>query len=114
MQGVRKQAPASRREHWRRAIAAAEASGESIRGFCPRHGIAPSHYYYWRRKLRAEEEAGAVAGGGFVLVSAAGTAALESGAMLELVVERGWRLRIGAGVDERALRLVLAVLAAQA
>lgn len=114
MQGIRKQGPASRRENWRRAIEAAEASGESIRGFCLRHGIAPSHYYYWRRKLRAGEETGAVAGGGFVLVGAAGSAALESGADLELVVERGWRLRIGAGVEERALRVVLAALAAQA
>jgi hypothetical protein len=34
-------------------------------------------------------------------------------AALELVVERGWRLRIGPGVEERALRTVLSALAAQ-
>jgi hypothetical protein len=34
-------------------------------------------------------------------------------AALELVVDRGWRLRIGAGVEESALRVVLAALAAQ-
>jgi len=39
--------------------------------------------------------------------------AVESATALELVVERGWRLRIGAGVEERALRMVLAALAAQ-
>jgi hypothetical protein len=31
---------------------------------------------------------------------------------LELVVERGWRLRIPAGANESTLRAVLAVLAA--
>lgn len=113
MQAVRKQARASRREDWRRAIEAAEASGESIRGFCRRHGIAPSHYYYWRRKLSAESGAEEAGRGDFMLV---GTAATEGcgTAALELVVGRGWRLRIGAGVDERALRVVLTALAAQA
>lgn len=47
----------------------------------------------------------------FVFVGTA--SALEERAALELVVERGWRLRIGEGVDENALRVVLGALAAQ-
>lgn len=41
------------------------------------------------------------------------TGALVEKAALELVVERGWRLRIGSAVEEQALRTVLAALAAQ-
>jgi len=32
---------------------------------------------------------------------------------LELVVERGWRLRIGPGVEDNTLRKVLSAIAAQ-
>lgn len=94
-------------------IAAAEASGQTINGFCRKYGIPPSHYYYWRQQLREDREVASSSGsGGFVLVGTTGVAA-ESPAALELVVERGWRLRIGAGVEESALRVVLGALAAQ-
>jgi hypothetical protein len=53
-----------------------------------------------------------LAGGGFVFVGTTGAAA-EKSVALELVVGRGWRLRIGTGVEERALRTVLSALAAQ-
>jgi transposase-like protein len=105
---------AARREHWRQLIEAAESSGETIRGFCQRQGIHTSHYYYWRRRLQQDEPVVASKQSGqFVLVGAAGMGTAEAAAM-ELVVGSGWRLRIGAGVEERALRTVLAALAAQA
>jgi len=107
------EARAARRERWRAVIAEAEASGESIRAYCHKHGIRPGHYYYWRRQFRPGEEVPATTGNGrFVLVGTAGVT-LESPAALGLVVERGWRLRIGAGVEERALRTVLSALAAR-
>lgn len=105
---------AARCEQWRKVIAAAEASGQTISGFCRKYGIHPSHYYYWRQRLKEDcEVASASRSGEFVLVGTAGMAA-SSPAALELVVERGWRLRIGAGVEENALRVVLSALAAQA
>ena len=104
---------AARRERWRVVIAEAEASGEAIRAYCRKHGIRPGHYYYWRRQFQQGEEIPATTGSGrFVLVGTAGVTE-ESAAVLELVVGRGWRLRIGAGVGERALRTVLSALAAQ-
>lgn len=106
-------ARAARREQWRQVIAAAEASEETITGFCRRYGIHPSHYYYWRQRLKeARASPGATGSGEFVLVGTAGMTTAGSTA-LELVVERGWRLRIGAGVEESLLRRVLAALAAQ-
>lgn len=104
----------ARREQWRKVIAAAEASGQTISGFCRKYGIHPSHYYYWRRRLTEDREVAFASGSGkFVLVGTAGDTD-ASPAALELVVERGWRLRIGAGVEENALRKVLSALAAQA
>lgn len=104
---------AARREHWRQVIEAAERSGETIRGYCQRQGIHTSHYYYWRRRLQQDEpEVSRKQSGKFVLVGAAGMGTAEAAAM-ELLVGRGWRLRIGAGVEESALRVVLGALAAQ-
>jgi transposase-like protein len=107
------EARAARRERWRAVIAEAEASLETIRAYCDKHGIHPGHYYYWRRQFRQGKEIPTSTGSGhFVLVGTAGVTP-KGPAALELIVERGWRLRIGAGVEERALRTVLSVLAAQ-
>jgi hypothetical protein len=40
-QGSGQKTRAGRHELWREVIEAAEASGEMIRAFCRRHGIAP-------------------------------------------------------------------------
>jgi hypothetical protein len=104
---------AARREHWRQVIEAAERSGETIRGYCRRQKIHTSHYYDRRRRLQQDEpEVTRKQSGQFVLVGAAGVGTAEAASM-ELVVGRGWRLRIGAGVEESALRVVLGSLAAQ-
>lgn len=104
---------AARRERWRMLILEAEASGESIRAFCLKRGILESQYHYWKQQFRGEQDPSATPGRrGFVFVGTAGP--MQEQAALELVVERGWRLRIGSAVEERALRTVLAALAEQA
>jgi transposase-like protein len=111
-QRIRKQTGAARHEHWRRVIEAAEASGGKIRDYCQRRGIRPSQYYYWRQRLAVDGEAGeARAEGEFVLVGTTATVSADVPA-LELEVTRWWRFRIGACEDERAMRVVLAELAA--
>ena len=108
------EARVARYEYWRKVIEAAEASGGLIGDYCRRHGIRPSQYYYWRRRLAVHQEAGEVrAGGEFLLVGTAEMASAEA-VGLELEVGRGWRLRIGAGVEQRVLRVVLSELAALA
>lgn len=103
----------ARRERWRVLITEAEASGESIRAFCLKRGIPQSQFYYWKKRVQGEQDSSALlAGRGFVFVGTTG-AAVEKSVALELLVERGWRLRIGPGVEERALRTVLSALAAQ-
>jgi len=104
---------AALRERWRAVISEGAVSGESIRAFCLKRGIPQSQFYYWKKRVQGEQDSSALlAGRGFVFVGTTGAAGEQSVA-LELVVGRGWRLRIGAGVEERALRTVLSALAAQ-
>lgn len=107
---------AARRERWARIVSEAEASGLSLRAYCQQHEVRESQFYHWRRILEAEgRKAGPKAPErAFVLVKAAERSGPGSeGAALELVLERGWCLRIPRGVDEATLRCVLTVLAAR-
>ena len=109
-------AMAARREKWRGIIRGAEASGLSLRAYCKQHEVDLSRFYYWRRVLHAEgrQAAQKASPSAFVLVQAPGRseAAGESPG-LELLLERGWRLRIPGGVDEALLASTLRLLAAR-
>jgi transposase-like protein len=109
-------AMAARREKWRGIIRGAEASGLSLRAYCKQHDVDLSQFYYWRRVLQAEgrQAAQKASPGAFMLVQAPGQseAAAQTPA-LELLLERGWRLRIPRGVDEALLATALRLLAAR-
>lgn len=121
---ARKQAEmAARRERWSRIVERAEVSGLPIRQFCQQQGVNEGQFYHWRHRLEQEAEksqsgAGPKAAPGFVLVQSArgveSAAASAAPAALELVLERGWRLRILSPVDEAALSAVLKALGAPA
>ena len=105
----------ARRAHWRRIFEEAARSEGSTRRFCQEHNVDETQYYYWRRVLAEEEGTGAPEQAArFVLVSPEAQRASESEGAIELVLDRGWRLRIRPGVDEATLRCVLAALAAPA
>jgi hypothetical protein len=100
--GLGKSAEA-RIEYWRARIAEQERSGMSVGRFCQEQQITEQSFYVWRKRLRQPEPVR------FALVER-GAAPTEP--TLELVLKTGERLRIGRGVDEAALRTVLAVLRA--
>jgi hypothetical protein len=121
MEQTRRQAAkAQRRAHWRAVVAEATASGLSIRQFCERNHINESHFYHWRRRLELEDRAevrkgsAAKAEARFALVrTEPGNGSAHAGpGDMELVLDRGWLLRIRRGVEEATLRSVLAALAA--
>ena len=85
-----------KREYWSKLIAEQEASGQTIRAFCEQHGIGDHCFYYWRKRLQKSEPVQ------FALLKT-----VASGAPLELILTSGEQLRIGNGVDEATLRLVL-------
>jgi hypothetical protein len=96
-----------RHEHWKAVIAEQRQSGQTVRGFCQRRGVAEHSFYQWRKRLGAER-----APVRFALVETGKEAARESAAV-ELVLRSGHRLRIGAGVDGATLRTVLDILEAR-
>ena len=113
-QDKRKAAMQKRRAYWRRIVEEARRSGQGIRPFCRERHVKEHLFYHWRGVL-AREACGGVKPVGephFLLVSPQTGALAESDRMLELLIERGWRLRIPSGADEFTLRTVLAALAA--
>jgi hypothetical protein len=113
----RKAAMLERRARWRSIVEQAAISSVPIRQFCQAQQVDEQQYYYWRRILAQEEGGKSVAApaGRFVLVRPEASAVADSAsAALELVLDRGWRLRIPCGVNETTLRCVLAALTPQA
>jgi hypothetical protein len=113
-QEQRQEAMIARRAEWQRVVAEAGQSQLPIRQFCRQRHIPENRFYHWRRVLNLEQraEGGAASKARFVLVRPEAEQAVESSAaMLELVLDRGWRLRIPRGTDEATLRSVLAALA---
>jgi transposase-like protein len=110
---ARKEAMRERRAHWRRIFEEAAQSQLSIRRFCQEHKVDETQFYYWRRVLAGEEGTGeSEQAARFVLVRPEAQQPPESEeTALELLVDRGWRLRIRPGVDEATLGCVLMVLA---
>ena len=97
----------ARSEYWRARIAEQERSGMSVGRFCQEQQITEQSFYAWRKRLRPPESVR------FALVErGAAPIAIAAEPILELVLKSGERLRIGHGVDEAALRTVLAALRA--
>ena len=90
----------TKREYWSKLIAEQEASGERIRPFCRERGIGEHSFHHWGRRLREPQAVQ------FALVETKG-ASPEMTAAMELVLNTGERLRIGAVADAALLRLVL-------
>lgn len=92
-------------EVWSERIAEHERSGLSVKEFCKERGLTAWSFYCWRKRLR---ESGPVR---FALIER-GPVRQDSAldAQLEVVLARGERLRIGAGVEAATLRMVLDVL----
>src|SRR5580692_893049 len=100
--GVGKSAE-TRIEYWRARNSEQERSGMAVGRFCQEQQITEQSFYVWRKRLRQPEAVR------FALVErGVAPAAIAVEPMLELVLKTGERLRIGRGVDEAALRTVLA------
>jgi hypothetical protein len=94
-------------DEWAERIAAQQRSGMSVKQFCKEQGLTECSFYAWRKRL---QERGPVR---FALVERnARQQEQTAGAVLELVLTTGERLRIGAGVDSATLRAVLDIVRA--
>ena len=116
---------------WRGHLEAWGDGGESIAGYCRRHGLLEQSFHYWKKALLSEEgdsaaEDGAAArgegvlvsreGGGSAMVSACPAFAelrvvAEGGASpLSVVLDNGREVRVGRGFDAETLREVVLTL----
>ena len=107
-----------KREQWRRLIAEAARSGTSIREFCRQRKVTEPQFCAWRARLNGKVHGAArrralatAKRATFALVS---DAPGEMDAGIELVLSDGRRVRIRRGVDEQALRTVLAAVGSAA
>lgn len=105
-----------KREQWRKRVAEAARSGNSIREFCRQQGVPESQFYAWRARLNGKVHGmarrramSATKAATFALVSES-PGELDAG--IELVLADGRRMRIRRGVDEATLRTVLAAVGA--
>jgi hypothetical protein len=94
---------AARRDFWRQLVAKQEQSGMPVRAFCQQHRTSEYSFYQWRKRLREQLPMK------FALVEASQSAP-AAGAVLEVMLPSGERLRIVAGIEAAMLRLVLSVL----
>jgi len=105
--GIEAKPAKSKPDEWAERIAAQQHSGMSVKQFCKERGLTEYSFYAWRKRL---QEGGPVR---FALVERkARPQERTAGAVLELVLATGERLRIGAGVDSATLRVVLDILRA--
>jgi transposase-like protein len=102
---VKEKTAISREDRWRDRIGAQARSGRSVQQFCKEQGFSAYSFYSWRRRLREEQMLR------FALVDR-GAVVEKDGivASLELILNGGERLRIGAGADTATLRTVLEAL----
>jgi transposase-like protein len=113
-----KQCDAGKERFWRRMVRDWRKSGLSVRAFCRAHGLSEPSMYAWRRTL-AQRDADSfqfvpvtVDPDEPVLAPDELIVAPDDGTdgRLELVLQRGRRLRIAPGFDADTLRQVLVVL----
>jgi hypothetical protein len=117
---------------WRERIAAWRASGQTQKSFCQAHGVSASSLSRWKIRLAKRDAAQALQAGAEVCASAsapercseslrwtelrwpavgvdAHPAEPESSGF-EIVLPRGWSVRLGPRFETESLRRLLAVL----
>jgi transposase len=110
---------AGRRRRWSedeklRIVAESFGGPRLVSATARRHGISPSLLYTWRRAFRAERIGSEDVAPGFVPAMIMAETQPDSSApptgRMEIVVAKGRRIIVDAGVDAAALARVIAVL----
>ena len=96
-----------REQFWRRVIRDQQQSGTSIKAFCQSRGVSQPAYFVWRKKLALRKHTNTRAD--FVPVKVAPDTPVPSSG-IEIVLDRGRRVRVEPGFDRQLLSDVLTVL----
>jgi len=101
---------AGKEKQWRKTLAEAQGSGQSVREFCQQRGIKQNQFYVWRRELKTRDAEAAEKSGFVELVRAAGG---KQGAGISIRIDDRTSIVLERGFDSVALKSALtAVLGA--
>jgi len=101
---------------WRKLVSEQVRSGQSVAAFCAERRLCAPHFFAWKKRLRQAATSRQPQGGQaaqFVevkLVAAAPAASLASDSRVEVRLQNGRSLLVGAGFDAQHLRALLAVV----
>jgi hypothetical protein len=101
---------------WRKLVSEQVRSGQSVAAFCGERRLCAPHFFAWKKRLRETAAPRQPQGGQaaqFVevkLVAAAPAASLASDSRVEVRLQNGRSLLVGAGFDAQHLRALLAVV----
>ena len=123
------QAPSVWELHWRERIEAWRRSGQTQQEFCRAHGLASGSFSHWKAELVRREglrasvrtaDAATADGGGKrspealswseVHWPAVDTDVAGDGGGFEIVLPRGWSVRLGSRFESESLRRLLSIL----
>lgn len=96
---------------WRQHLQRQEASGQTARAYCRRHGLAETAFHYWRRTIadRDRQTRPATPAPAFVPVTVVGPSP-AAGSPIDIRLAGGQRVRVRAGCDRDLLAAVLSLL----
>jgi hypothetical protein len=99
-----------RERTWRRHVERQQASGQTARAYCLRHGLAETAFHYWRRTIaeRDHEVRRAAPTPAFVPVTVVGPPVADS--PIDIRLTGGHRVRVRAGCDRELLAAVVGLL----
>ena len=99
-----------REQAWRQHLERQQASGQTARAYCRRHGLAETAFHYWRRTIAERDRVARRSAPvpAFVPVAVVGPAAAD--APIDIRLAGGHRVRVRAGCDRDLLAAVLALL----
>jgi hypothetical protein len=100
---------------WRKLVSEQVQNGQSVAAFCRERRLCAPHFFAWKKRLRETAAPRQPQGGEaaqFVevkLVAAAPAASLASDSRVEIRLQNGRSLLVGAGFDAQHLQALLAV-----
>ena len=121
-----------RQRYWEEVVQRWRQSGRRVRDYCRAEGLGESTFHYWRKRLELHHQSSETVGRRplrqrsladhdqptFLPVrvtepTSVSSAPAEASGTVEIVLERGCKVRVSAGFDRQALADVLAMLEAQ-
>ena len=98
---------ASKEKFWRKTMAEACGSGQSVREFCRKRELKENLFYAWRRELKTRDTEAAERGGFVELVRPVGG---KAGAGVSIRIDDRLSIELERGFDAAALKAVLAAV----